>query len=78
MSSEMEKTLRILKQESYLEGWEDSRQSIVNLIQAAHDNLQCSQVAVAVCSCRMSILLAQGYQPWEDVKKELGISNATV
>jgi hypothetical protein len=78
MSKEMEKTLRIMKQESYLEGWQDAAQSIVNLIQAAHDNLQCSQVAVAVCSCRMSILLAQGYQPWEDVKKELGISNATV
>ncbi len=60
MSSEMEKTLRIMKQESYLEGWEDARQSIVNLIQSAHDNLQCSQVAVAVCSCRMSIDIAKG------------------
>jgi hypothetical protein len=76
--STLEKTLRIMKQESYLEGWQDASQSIANLIQAAHDNLQCSQVAVAICSCRMSILLAQGYQPWEDVKKELGIPNATV
>jgi hypothetical protein len=60
MSKEMEKTLRIMKQESYLEGWEDARQSIVNLIQSAHDNLQCSQVAVAVCSCQMSIGIARG------------------
>ena len=73
MSSNMEKTLRILKQESYLEGWQDAAKSIVNLIQTAHDNLQCSQVAVGICSCRMSILLAEGYKPWEDVKKELGI-----
>jgi hypothetical protein len=75
----MEKTLRILKQESYLDGYTDAREMIAKDIELAHQQLDCSQLAVAVCSCEMAIKIARGEWkveppiPWEEVKKELGI-----
>ena len=77
--TKMEKTLRILKQESYLEGYADAREMVAKDIEAAHKQLDCCQVAVAVCSCSMAIQIARGEWiieptvPWEEVKKELGI-----
>ena len=77
--SEMEKTLRILKQESYLDGYTDAREIIARDIELAHKQMDCCQVAVAVCSCDMAIRIARGEWiveqpvPWEEVKKELGI-----
>lgn len=77
--STLEKTLRILKQESYLDGYTDAREMIARDIELAHKQMDCSRVAVAVCSCDMAIQIARGELkveqpiPWEEVKKELGI-----
>jgi len=77
--SEMEKTLRILKQESYLDGYADAREMIARDIEIAHKQMDCCQVAIAVCSCEMAIKIARGEWivkppvPWEEVKKELGL-----
>ena len=77
--SEMEKTLRILKQESYLDGYTDAREMIARDIELAHKQMDCCQVAVAVCSCDMAIRIARGEWkveqpiPWEEVKRELNI-----
>jgi hypothetical protein len=77
--TELEKTLRIMKQESYLEGYADAREMVANDIQTAHEQMDCCQVAVAICSCAMAIQIAKGEWvieptiPWEEVKKELGI-----
>ena len=77
--SEMEKTLRILKQESYLDGYTDAREMIAKDIELAHKQMDCCQLAIAVCSCDMAIRIARGEWkveppiPWEQVKKELNI-----
>ena len=77
--TEMEKTIRIMKQESYLDGYTDAREMIAKDIQIAHEQMDCSQVAVAVCSCEMAIKIAKGewiVEPprlWEEVKKELNL-----
>lgn len=78
-ASRVEKTLRIMKQESYLDGYMDAREMIAKDIELAHQQLDCCQVAIAVCSCDMAIRIAKGEWvveppvPWEEVKKELGI-----
>ena len=75
----MEKTLRIMKQESYLDGYMDAKEMIDKDIELAHKQLDCCQVAIAVCSCEMAIKIARGEWivsppiPWEEVKKELNI-----
>jgi hypothetical protein len=76
---EMEKTLRIFKQEAYLDGYTDAREMIAKDIELAHKQMDCCQVAIAVCSCDMAIRIARGEWkveppiPWEEVKKELNI-----
>jgi hypothetical protein len=44
---------------TYLYGFEDAKEMIINAIQKSHDEYNCSMVAISVCSCQLSIDIAR-------------------